>query len=80
MIYFIGETIEDWWIQNAKSILLFSVPHSGKTTLLQGMMNFIFGVSSADGFRLCFAPELTVKVGIFLVIDSFYNMIYKMML
>lgn len=57
----IGDVLEDGCIQNGKSILLFSMPHSGKTTLLQGIMNFIFGVSSADGFRLCFAPELTVK-------------------
>lgn len=57
----IGEELDDGCIQIGKSILLFSTPHSGKTTLLQGIMNFIFGVSSADGFRLCFAPELTVK-------------------
>lgn len=62
MVYVIGEELDDGCIQIGKSILLFSTPHSGKTTLLQGIMNFIFGVSSADGFRLCFAPELTVKV------------------
>lgn len=62
MAYFIGEALEDGCIQNGKSILLFSMPLSGKTTLLQGLMNFIFGVSSADDFRLCFAPDLTVKV------------------
>lgn len=62
MVNVIGEELDDGCLQNGKSILLFSMPHSGKTTLLQGMMNFIFGVSSADDFRLCFSPELMVKV------------------
>lgn len=48
--------------QNGKGILIFSTPHSGKTTLLQGIMNFIFGVSSTDNFRLCFAPEVSNTV------------------
>lgn len=57
----IGDVLEDGCIQNGKSILVFSAPHSGKTTLLQGIMNFIFGVSSSDDYRLSFAPELTSK-------------------
>lgn len=76
--YFIGEALEDRCIQNGKSILLFSMPHSGKTTLLQGIMNFIFGVSSADSFRLCFAPALTVKVRYFLTKRQKYNSFVKM--
>lgn len=55
---FIGKSLEDGLNQNGKSILMMSTPHSGRTTLLQGMMNFIFGVSSNDDFRLCFAPEI----------------------
>lgn len=76
--YFIGEVFEDRCIQNGKSILLFSTPHSGKTTLLQGIMNFIFGVSSADSFRLCFAPALTVKVRYFLTKRQKYNSFVKL--
>lgn len=63
LIFFTGEALEDCCIQNGKSILLFSTPHSGKTTLLEGILNFILGVSSSDGYRLSFAPELTSKVG-----------------
>lgn len=63
LIFFIGEALEDCCIQNGKSILLFSTPHSGKTTLLEGILNFILGVSSSDDYRLSFAPELTSKVG-----------------
>lgn len=60
--FFTGESSEDGPDRNGKCILIFSTPHSGKTTLLQGIMNFVFEVSSSDNFRLCFEPELTRKV------------------
>lgn len=61
----IGESSEDGPDRNGKCILIFSTPHSGKTTLLQGIMNFVFEVSSSDNFRLCFEPELTRKSDIY---------------
>lgn len=57
----IGEVSEDGPDRNGKCLLIFSTPHSGKITLLQGIMNYVFGVSSDDNFRLCFEPELTRK-------------------
>lgn len=41
---------------------MVSTPHSGKTTLLQGIMNYILGVTYHDNIRLGFAPEITEKV------------------
>lgn len=61
-IFFTGEASEDGPDRNGKGILMFSTPHSGKTTLLQGIMNFVFGVSSTDNFRLCFEQDLKRKV------------------
>lgn len=61
-MYFTGEVSIHGPAQNGKGLLIFSTPHSGKTTLLQGIMNYIFGVSSSDNFRLCFAPEFSNTV------------------
>lgn len=58
-MYFTGEVPIHGPAQSGKGLLIFSTPHSGKTTLLQGIMNYIFGVSSSDNFRLCFAPEFS---------------------
>nr|XP_022292805.1 uncharacterized protein LOC111103675 [Crassostrea virginica] len=54
----IGESPEEDQTQSFKSVLMVSTPHSGKTTLLQGIMNFIIGVSYNDTFRLGFAREI----------------------
>ncbi|XP_061169377.1 uncharacterized protein LOC133178672 [Saccostrea echinata] len=50
---------EDVSARNAdrKCILLMSTPHSGKTTLVEGFMNYIFGVNFDDPFRLCLAKD-----------------------
>ncbi|XP_062618029.1 uncharacterized protein LOC134279626 [Saccostrea cucullata] len=45
-----------------KSILLISAPHSGKTTLIEGIMNYIFGVTFKDDFRLCLSQSIKDEV------------------
>lgn len=57
-----GEIPNNWARQDNKTILLVSNPHSGHKTHLQGVMNFIFGVSSKDDFRLGLSSDITKKV------------------
>ncbi|XP_078331369.1 uncharacterized protein LOC144625147 [Crassostrea virginica] len=52
----IGKAIED--CGNGKSVIIFSTPHSGKTTLLEGIMNYILGVLYTDKIRFQFTPEI----------------------
>lgn len=41
-------------------------------------MNFVFGVSSTDNFRLCFEPELSKKVKQLIVAKTVEYVFYKM--
>nr|XP_022292804.1 uncharacterized protein LOC111103674 [Crassostrea virginica] len=57
----IGKSLDENQSQSFKRVLMVSTPHSGKTTLMQGIMNFIVGVSYNDDFRLSFGQDLFSK-------------------
>lgn len=59
---FLGDTDENKRQIDGKSILLISTPHSGKTTLIQGIMNYILGVRFNDDFRFCLPPDIADQV------------------
>ncbi|XP_062596737.1 uncharacterized protein LOC134258212 [Saccostrea cucullata] len=56
----IGEANESL-AADRKSILLMSTPHCGKTTHIEGIMNFIFGVNFEDDFRLFLSRDNAVE-------------------
>ena len=66
----VGESPEEDHTQSFKSVLMVSTPHSGKTTFLQGILNFIAGVSYCDEFRLGFPPEILDEVWICSCVSS----------
>lgn len=54
-----------------KSALIISTQNSGKTTLLQELLNFILGLSEEDGFRFGFGPEIMNTVWVIFNISFF---------
>ena len=72
VLFVVGKSLDENQSQSFKRVLMVSTPHSGKTTLMQGIMNFIVGVSYNDDFRLSFGQDLFSKVqtSVFSIIPS----------
>lgn len=62
MFVFLGDTNEGQRLIAGKSILLISTPHSGKTTLIEGIMNYVLGVRFDDDFRFCLPLDISDQV------------------